>query len=75
MLICKNYSRFRLSSQVNFNETDHDEKAGAITLKWSYNDIRATHSNVKANLGLRAHMSSTNDAITDAATSTSSRKC
>ena len=55
-----------------FQETDHDEKAGAITLKWSYNSIRAVHSNVKANMGLRAHMSSTNDAITDAAPSNGS---
>ena len=55
-----------------FNETDHDEKAGAITLKWSYNDIRATHSNVKANLGLRAHMTNVNDEITSGTPSTSS---
>ena len=44
-----------------FNETDHDEKSGAITLKWSYNDIRATHETVKATLGLRAHMTNAND--------------
>lgn len=47
-----------------FNFTDKDEKAAVITLKWAYNDIRATHDNVKASLGLRAITSSTNDSIT-----------
>ena len=46
-----------------FEETDHDEKSGAITLKWSYNTIRATHEHVKATMGLRAHMSTANDSI------------
>ena len=42
-------------------DSDKDEKSTIITLKWAYNDIRATHDNVKASMGLRAHVSSTNN--------------